>query len=332
MTYARILSLSVMVATIATLGLSTPVLADTNLTVGGQGQVVNTNGDGVRIRGEPSVEGATLKVLDEGWRVTVVAGPVTGARGTPWYKISHTGTTGYVLAEFLAAASGANGGLTVGENAQVVTDDGASLRLREAPGGTVMLTMPNGAAVQVLAGPQTSGDGQRWYKVDYKGTAGWALGAYLQPVGQATAQRETTTRSGSRPAEAGAPTASGTGAAMAALAQRLIGAPYVFGGSTPAGFDCSGFVGYVARNAAGVQLGRDVFAQIGAGVAVDAKDLRPGDLVFQKNTYRWGLSHVGIYIGGGKMVSAQSESTGVTVANIWDGYWGPRYAGARRIA
>lgn len=332
MIHARILGLFVMAATIVTFGLGTPVLADTNLTVGGQGQVVNTNGDGVRIRDEPSVDGATLKVLNEGWRVTVVAGPVTGAGDTPWYKISHTGTTGYVLAEFLATASGANGGLSVGENAQVVTDDGTSLRLREAPGGAVLLTMPNGAAVPVLDGPRTSDDGQRWYKVDYQGTAGWALGVYLQPAGPATAQRETTSRSGSRPAEASAQTASGTGAAMAAMAQRLIGAPYVYGGSTPAGFDCSGFVGYVARNAAGVQLGRDVFAQIGVGVAVDAKDLRPGDLVFQKNTYRWGLSHVGIYIGGGKMVSAQSESTGVMVANIWDSYWGPRYAGARRLA
>jgi cell wall-associated NlpC family hydrolase len=122
------------------------------------------------------------------------------------------------------------------------------------------------------------------------------------------------------------------GRAIAALAQRYVGAPYRWGGSSPAGFDCSGLVRYVVRQAAGVELGRATGAQAVAGAPVAPSDLRPGDLVFQKNTYRAGLSHVGIYIGEGRMVSAEGERVGVRVAAIWDGYWGPRFYSARRIA
>jgi cell wall-associated NlpC family hydrolase len=121
------------------------------------------------------------------------------------------------------------------------------------------------------------------------------------------------------------------GGAIAALARRHIGAPYRWGGSSPAGFDCSGFARYVAWHAAGVALGRDAAAQAGVGAPVAPNDLRPGDLVFQKNTYRAGLSHVGIYIGGGQMISAEGERGGVRVASMWDGYWGPRFHSARRI-
>jgi cell wall-associated NlpC family hydrolase len=91
-------------------------------------------------------------------------------------------------------------------------------------------------------------------------------------------------------------------------------------------------VRYVVAQALGIQLGHDVVAQAQAGTPVDPADLRPGDLIFQKNTYRPGLSHVGIYIGDGRMVSAESERTGVRVANIWDRYWGPRFHSARRVA
>ena len=119
---------------------------------------------------------------------------------------------------------------------------------------------------------------------------------------------------------------------MAADAQKFLGARYVFGGSSPAGFDCSGFVHYIVLQALGISLGRDTYAQAAAGVPVSANQLQPGDLVFFQNTYRWGISHVGIYIGGGMMVSAANERTGVGVQPVWDGYWGPRFHSARRIA
>jgi cell wall-associated NlpC family hydrolase len=343
--YLRLLSLLVVANVIGALALAMPVAADTDLPIGGQAQVYYTDGEGVRIRERASVHSDTLKVLEEGWRVTVLQGPVTGEDGAAWFNVSHVGTTGYIKADYLTTATGETGGLMPGEPAKIWTDDGTTLRLRERVEGEVLLTMPHGGTAMVLDGPALDSQNRRWYNITYEGTAGWALGAYLRPTEYVVAQRDATSRAGSRPAPAPTPApppapappaepkrTAGGGAALAALAREYLGYPYVFGGSTPAGFDCSGFVKYVAARALGIQLGRDVFAQINAGVPVAPDDLRPGDLVFQKNTYRWGLSHVGIYIGNGQMISAQSESTGVRIQHIWDGYWGPRFYGARRIA
>ncbi len=76
--------------------------------------------------------------------------------------------------------------------------------------------------------------------------------------------------------------------------------------------------------------GRTTFAQWASGRAVSTGQLAPGDLVFFANTNGPGISHVGIYIGGGQMISAQSERTGTRISAVFDAYWGAHYAGARR--
>ena len=88
---------------------------------------------------------------------------------------------------------------------------------------------------------------------------------------------------------------------------------------------------YVARAALGIDLPRIAADQASAGVHVDAASLAPGDLVFYANTYQPGISHVGIYIGGGRWVTAEDENTGVVVISMDVPYWKARYAGARRI-
>lgn len=108
----------------------------------------------------------------------------------------------------------------------------------------------------------------------------------------------------------------------------VLGAPYVFGGTSPYGFDCSGFIQYAFR-AAGVSMPRTADAQFECGRPVSLSNLRTGDLVFF-TTYDVGASHVGIYLGNGQFLHAGS-STGVTVSNAFTGYWGARYYGARRI-
>jgi cell wall-associated NlpC family hydrolase len=109
-------------------------------------------------------------------------------------------------------------------------------------------------------------------------------------------------------------------------ALRFIGVPYVFGGTTSAGFDCSGFVQHVFATI-GVHLPRTADAQYDAGARV--RNLRPGDLVFFE-TYTSGPSHVGIYLGHGRFVNA-STSRGVTVSSLNDPYWANRYIGARNV-
>ncbi len=107
-----------------------------------------------------------------------------------------------------------------------------------------------------------------------------------------------------------------------------LGVPYVFGGTSPSGFDCSGYVRYVFAQA-GVYLPRTADAQYEVGYSVSTDELRPGDLVFF-STYEAGPSHVGIYLGNGDFINA-SSSRGVSVASIYGGYWGSCYIGARRV-
>ncbi len=111
-------------------------------------------------------------------------------------------------------------------------------------------------------------------------------------------------------------------------AMRYVGVPYVFGGNGPNGFDCSGFTRFVFARS-GIGLPRMADEQFGLGRPVGQAHLQPGDLVFFE-TYTDGVSHVGIYLGEGKFISATS-SRGVAIAWLGDSYWGPRYVGARRV-
>lgn len=112
-------------------------------------------------------------------------------------------------------------------------------------------------------------------------------------------------------------------------AYSFMGVPYVWGGTRPTGFDCSGFTQYVF-NKAGVFIPRLADAQCYYGKPISSKDLQVGDLVFFE-TYTAGPSHCGIYVGDGNFIHTGS-STGVTVAKLFGSYWGARYVGACRVS
>lgn len=120
------------------------------------------------------------------------------------------------------------------------------------------------------------------------------------------------------------------GSSIVSAAMRHLGARYVFGGTSPAGFDCSGFVWYVHK-ALGINVSRGLWGQMNGGPRIALSALQPGDTVFFANTYMPGLSHAGIYIGGGRFIHASDESSGVKISSLSDGYWGPRYIGASRL-
>lgn len=114
---------------------------------------------------------------------------------------------------------------------------------------------------------------------------------------------------------------------MLKYAESYLGTPYVWGGTSPSGFDCSGFTQYVYAHS-GVSILRTSEQQFAEGVSVSYPNLSLGDLVFF-STYAPGATHVGIYIGNGLMIDAQDY--GVSIDNISNSYWGPKYLGARQI-
>ena len=114
---------------------------------------------------------------------------------------------------------------------------------------------------------------------------------------------------------------------VVSIAKKYIGAPYVFGGSTPSGFDCSGFIYYVFKKS-----GKSISRATAAGYYNMAKKVTSpqiGDLVFFSNTYKAGVSHVGIYLGNGQMISASGSS--VNIASISSSYWKSHFTGYGRI-
>jgi len=122
------------------------------------------------------------------------------------------------------------------------------------------------------------------------------------------------------------PLAANTIAATAVRdAMRLQGTPYVWSGSTPAGFDCSGLTSYVYGKL-GITLAHSTYAQWTSGPRVPRSDLRPGDLVFF-----YGLGHVGIYIGGDQFVHAPHTGDVVKISSLDEAWYASTFVGARRI-
>ncbi|MCS7265024.1 MAG: C40 family peptidase [Armatimonadetes bacterium] len=114
--------------------------------------------------------------------------------------------------------------------------------------------------------------------------------------------------------------------------RNYLGIRYRYGGSSPSrGFDCSGFVYYLLSRH-GIRAPHSAAALFRMGKPISKSDLKPGDLVFFKNTARRrGITHVGIYIGNGKFIHASSGRGCVTITSLSDPYYAARFVGARRL-
>lgn len=115
---------------------------------------------------------------------------------------------------------------------------------------------------------------------------------------------------------------SGSASEVVDLAMQYLGYPYCYGGSSPSGFDCSGFVRYVYSQF-GCSLNRTASAQMSNGTSVSMSELQPGDLVFflKSGSGASRASHVGIYIGGGQFIHASTSSTGVIISDMDSAYY-----------
>lgn len=186
-----------------------------------------------------------------------------------------------------------------------------------------------------------------WSQIKVNGQTGYISSTLLSATKQQTSRgtdtsrqpiqneeekkQDTTSTSPSNSSQSNANTntnnsGSASGSAVVAYANQFIGYPYVYGGTSPSGFDCSGFTSYVYRHF-GVSLNRTAAAQASNGISVSKSNLQPGDLLFFCSP----INHVGIYIGGGRMVHAANKTRGVTTDTINSGYYSTNYVGATRI-
>lgn len=141
------------------------------------------------------------------------------------------------------------------------------------------------------------------------------------------AETKTSTKDTQTSQKAAAPAAGGSWATVQSAAFGIQGTPYLYGGTTTSGMDCSAFTQY-AFNAAGISLPRTASAQYAASTKVSQSEARPGDLVFFNQT--GSIDHVGIYLGNGSFIGAQTSS-GVAVAQINQYYWGKYVVGYGRV-
>ncbi|MCC5465082.1 C40 family peptidase [Pelosinus baikalensis] len=116
---------------------------------------------------------------------------------------------------------------------------------------------------------------------------------------------------------------------IGSFAQKFINVPYQWGGSSPSGFDCSGFIYYIF-NQYGIFMPRMADEQFKVGLAIRVSELQAGDLVFF-STYEPGPSHVGIYIGNDQFIHASSAAERVIITALSKPYYQARYLGARRM-
>jgi len=148
------------------------------------------------------------------------------------------------------------------------------------------------------------------------GTTGWVRNDLIQ----ARAERLTN----------GGGDASGVGARIVREAMRHLGKPYRRGAEGPNTFDCSGFTQYVLGKF-GVRLRRTCDGVFRQGRPVARDELVPGDVVVFRNTYKRGISHVGIYIGNNNFIHASNSRSGVKISSLDSGYYAPKWVGARRM-
>ena len=114
------------------------------------------------------------------------------------------------------------------------------------------------------------------------------------------------------------------------FAKKFLGTPYHYAGSTPSGFDCSGFVRHLYEKSVGQLLPRRAEEQARSTEVIEREELKPGDLVFF-NTMRRAFSHVGMYVGDGKFIHAPRAGKSVKIEDMRSAYWQKRFNGARRL-
>ncbi len=268
---------------------------------------------GLRLREKPSTSADIITVAQKGDTVVVIR------QVDDWYLVNYNLHIGYMHGDYLTVKTRENVELGTG------AVDASLVNLRNGPStSTTMLE-------QLKAGEEVEifGFNSGWYKVRYEGQIGYIRSDLVslleKPVNNA-GLAATSSANGTSSGSASTPT--DLGQQIATYAQQFVGYPYVYGGSSPSGFDCSGFMQYVFSQF-GYSINRTATAQLANGYYVAYEDLRPGDIIYFG--YGSTASHVGMYIGNGQFVHAENSSTGVVITDLSVSWYANRYLCAHRI-
>jgi cell wall-associated NlpC family hydrolase len=213
-----------------------------------------------------------------------------------------------------------------------VAEGTVNVRVTPSENADITVQLDNGTKVLIM---EVSNG---WTKIAYGqlNTIGYVKSDYVkdasqsaQPSATVAAKTSAKVATGKSSGEKKAPApATSKGQEIVTIAQKYLGVPYVYGGSSPSGFDCSGLVQYVCRQA-GISVSRTSSSQFGNGTAVSRDELQPGDLVFFKSGGR--ISHVGIYAGNGQMIHSPQTGKTVSYSSINTPGRQASFAGARRV-
>lgn len=264
----------------------------------------------VNLRSEANTSSSILAELKNGTAVTVVS----TANG--WCKVTCSGKTGYIKQDYVSTTGSAsnNTSASTGSAAVVKCSSTVNFRSSASTSSTILGELKNGTAITVLS---TSNG---WSKVSYAGKTGYISADYLVTASSGTAISPSNT--------AASVSISAKRQSVLNYAAQFLGVPYVYGGSTPSGFDCSGFTSYVFKNTVG-SIPRVAQAQYDATTRVSRDDLLPGDLVFFGSSTS-SISHVGIYVGSNQFIHAPSTGDVVKYSSL-TGSYATRYQGAGRV-
>lgn len=298
----------------------------------------------LNLRDGPATRYRTVRTLDANAQLDLLA------RYADWYQVqTEQGDVGWVRGDLLTIAPGVTERIepvtTIPDPDPVLVGkiSAHGVHLRSGPGTRydTLATLRSGVQLDLL------GQYDSWFQVRTSdGRTGWVAYAFIDASDYITRRVKTVSaippprqspasNAPRRPSDSStsrsAPPALAAGSVVE-YAMQFVGTPYVFGASGPDAFDCSGFTRYVYQQY-GLNLPHSSAGQYSTAygtIISDKEALAPGDLVFFANTYKKGISHVGIYIGNGNVVQAMSPELGLGVANIHSAYWSTHYYSAIR--
>ncbi|WP_146737724.1 C40 family peptidase [Bacillus tropicus] len=298
-----------------------------NVTVQTGGTYV-VNATSLRVRTGPATYHSVIGGVLNGTTLNVI-----GSEGS-WFKVNYQGKTGYVSSEFTKFVKG---GTTTPEqpkqpekpNQGAIGDyyiNASALNVRSGEGTNYRIigALPQGQKVQVIS--ENSG----WSKINYNGQTGYIGTRYLSktPVGGAIDNKpnnnnNNNNNNNSNNNNNNNNNNSGDSSSILAYAKSMQGVPYVWGGTSANGVDCSGYIYHVFK-----KFGHNISRQSVAGYwgsLPQTSNPQPGDLIYFQNTYKSGPSHMGIYLGGGSFIQAGDK--GVAIASLSNSYWKSHFLG-----